>query len=111
MQKFLASNPGLKSRFNKFIHFDDYTSAEMLGIFEFMLRNSDYAATDQALKSAEIALNRLCDSKGEHFGNARAVRNLLEHVRQEHANRLSLIADPTREQLLRIEQADIVVGS
>lgn len=49
----------------------------------------------------------MCENRDEHFGNARVVRNLFEHVQQEHANRLSSIAEPTREELLTIEQVDI----
>jgi stage V sporulation protein K len=108
MEKFLASNPGLKSRFNKFIHFDDYSSAEMLGIFEFMLRSAEYEANESALKSAEEGLHHRWATKGEHFGNARVVRNFFEQVQQEHANRLSVVAELTRDQLVTIEQTDII---
>jgi stage V sporulation protein K len=111
MEKFLTSNPGLKSRFNKFIHFDDYSPAEMLDIFEFMLRDAEYDANGDALKSAEEALVHLWANKGDQFGNARAVRNLFEQVRQSHANRLSAVGEPTREQLRTIEPGDILVAS
>jgi hypothetical protein len=107
MEKFLASNPGLKSRFNKFIHFEDYSPAEMLGIFEFMLRGAEYDANGAALMSAEEALVDLWANKDGHFGNARAVRNVFEQVRQSHANRLSAIGEPTLEQLRTIEPGDI----
>ena len=49
----------------------------------------------------------LCENRGEHFGNARVVLNLFEQVQQEHANRLSSIAEPTRDELLTIEAAGI----
>src|SRR5581483_10401782 len=48
MAVFLDSNPGLKSRFNKFIHFGDYTSAEMARVFEYMLDKAQYGATKDA---------------------------------------------------------------
>ena len=52
-------------------------------------------------------MRRLCENRGQHFGNARVVRNLFEQAQQEHANRLSCIAEPTRSELLTIEAADI----
>ena len=107
MKAFLESDPGLKSRFNKFIHFEDYTAPEMARIFEHMLEKAQYRATEAARSDIEGVMRRLCENRGEHFGNARVVRNLFEQAQQEHANRLSSIAEPTREELLTIEAADI----
>jgi SpoVK/Ycf46/Vps4 family AAA+-type ATPase len=107
MMAFLESNPGLKSRFNKFIHFGDYTAAEMNQIFEYMLDRAQYRAADEARSAGEHAIRTLYENRGEHFGNARLVRNLFEHVQQEQANRLASIAEPTREQLVAIEASDI----
>ena len=107
MTAFLESNPGLKSRFNKFIHFGDYTSEEMARIFEYMLEKAQYRATEAAHAAFERAMCRLHENRGEHFGNARLVRNLFEHVQQEHANRLSCLDEPTRDELLTIEASDI----
>jgi SpoVK/Ycf46/Vps4 family AAA+-type ATPase len=107
MKAFLESNPGLKSRFNKFIEFQDYTAPEMVRIFEHMLDKAQYCATEAARSGIEAVMCTLCENRDEHFGNARVVRNLFEQVQQEHANRLSSIAEPTREELLTIEVADI----
>ena len=107
MTAFLESNPGLKSRFNKFIHFEDYTPLEMARIFEYMLEKAHYRATEAARSRIEDVMRSLCEDRGEHFGNARVARNLFEQAQQEHANRLSAIAEPTREELLTIELADI----
>jgi SpoVK/Ycf46/Vps4 family AAA+-type ATPase len=107
MTAFLASNPGLKSRFNKFIHFDDYTATEMGQIFKLMLEKAQYAPNEQALLRIDATMQRLRQIPAEHFGNARVVRNLIEQVQQEQANRLSSVSEPTLEQLLTIEAADI----
>ena len=107
MAAFLESNPGLKSRFNKFIHFDDYTALEMVRIFEYMLDKAQYRASDAARSEIEAVMHSLRQNRDERFGNARVVRNLFEHIQQEHANRLSSVAEPTREELLTIEPADI----
>jgi len=107
MVEFLESNPGLKSRFNKFIQFGDYTAPEMTQIFEYMLDKAQYRATEEARSAVERAIRTLYEKRGEHFGNARLVRNLFEHVQQEQANRLASIAEPRREQLVAIEASDI----
>jgi stage V sporulation protein K len=107
MTAFLESNPGLKSRFNKFIHFGDYTPQEMTQIFEYMLQKAQYHATEEAHAAIERVMYRLHENREEHFGNARLVRNLFEHVQQEHANRLSSVTEPTREELVTIEASDI----
>jgi SpoVK/Ycf46/Vps4 family AAA+-type ATPase len=107
MMAFLESNPGLRSRFNKFIHFGDYTAPEMAQIFEYMLDRARYFATEEARSKIGHIMRTLYESRGEHFGNARLVRNLLEHVQQEQANRLASVAEPTREELLAIEASDI----
>ncbi|HZC34120.1 MAG TPA: AAA family ATPase, partial [Chthoniobacterales bacterium] len=107
MTAFLESNPGLKSRFNKFIHFGDYTAPEMARIFEYMLEKAQYRATEEAHVAIECVMCRLRENRDEHFGNARLVRNLFEHVQQEHANRLSSVPEPTRDELLTIEASDI----
>ena len=108
MLAFLESNPGLKSRFAKFIHFEDYTAPQLLEIFRDMLRGADYETTDEAVAFVGEALERLCSARDEHFGNARLVRNLFERVQQEQANRLAAIAEPTRVDLVTINVADIV---
>ena len=107
MAAFLESNPGLKSRFNKFIHFGDYTAAEMARIFEYMLDKAQYRATEDAQAAMERAMVCLRENRDEHFGNARLVRNLFERVQQEHANRLAAIPETTREELLTIVASDI----
>jgi hypothetical protein len=107
MMAFLESNPGLKSRFNKFIHFGDYTAPEMAQIFEYMLDKAQYRATEVARSAVEHAMRTLYENRGEHFGNARLVRNLFEHVQQEQANRLASVPEPTSEQLLAIEASHI----
>lgn len=107
MTAFLESNPGLKSRFNKFIHFGDYTEIEMAQIFQYMLETAQYRATEETYPAIERAMRTLHEKRSEHFGNARLVRNFFEHVQQEQANRLASIAEPTREDLLTVDTADI----
>jgi stage V sporulation protein K len=107
MQRFLNSNPGLKSRFNKFIHFDDYGSEELLVILEKMINKSGYVATDTALAALKRTLANMSSANDTNFANARAVRNLFERVQQNQADRLATLGNPTRKDLMTIELEDL----
>lgn len=89
MKKFIDSNPGLQSRFNRYINFPDYTTSEMIQIFEKMAEKYHYIV-DESMKSA---LATYIDAKlnlhEEHFGNARFVRNLFEKCLENQANRIA----------------------
>jgi stage V sporulation protein K len=111
METFLKSNPGLKSRFSKFIHFADYTADQLVEIFRNMLVRSDFELTDGALDRARELIAHLRQSGKEHFGNARVIRNLVEYVQQEQANRLAGISELSREQLIIIQEGDVIAAS
>ena len=106
MEAFVRSNPGLESRFNRFMHFPDYTVDEMLGIFDMRCEKSGYTLEPSArdLLKGLLALFSL-DIKG--FGNARGVRNLFERAVSAQANRLAALADITREQLMQLTSDDL----
>lgn len=107
MERFIGSNPGLASRFNKFIHFEDYTPAELLSIFEGMCRKNGYTPTPAALEKAQRVLEVLHAGRDENFANAREVRNLFEQSVTRQANRLVSIPNPTDAQLAGIEPEDL----
>lgn len=107
MQQFIASNPGLASRFNKFIHFEDYTPAELLDIFAGMCRKNGYTLSDAASDKARRVLEDLYARRTENFANAREVRNLFEQTVTRQANRLVSVANPTDAQLAGIEPEDL----
>ena len=110
METFVHSNPGLESRFNRFMHFPDYTVEEMLAIFDMRCEKSGYALAQDArdMLKGLLALFSL-DVKG--FGNARGVRNLFERAVSAQANRLAGLADITREQLMQLTSEDIRAAS
>lgn len=88
MQDFLNSNPGLSSRFNKFIHFEDYSVEELVEILRRLCCRNGYLVTEPALEDAEKVLRKRLLAAGEHFANAREVRNLFESAVTQQANRL-----------------------
>jgi len=108
MQSFLKSNPGLESRFNKFIHFDDYGPEDLFTILEQMIRQNGYAATPAALDLLKQRLSTISASGEENFANARVVRNLFERVQQVQADRLAATTrNLTRSDLMAIEAEDV----
>ena len=107
MQDFLDSNPGLRSRFNKHIHFDDYGAEQLVGIFKSFCQKAEFKTTEAAEKELSTVFGVLCASRDETFGNARAARNLFEATLSKQANRLVSLPKVDREILSTIEAADI----
>lgn len=107
MAQFLASNPGLKSRFNKFIFFEDYTGKEMLAILKNMCKKQDYKLSKAAEKYALKYFNDRFEAHEENFANARDVRNFLEKAITNHASRVVSIEDATEEELSTLEVEDL----
>jgi len=106
MNDFVHSNPGLESRFNRFMYFPDYTLDEMMGIFELRCRNAGYTLAPEAKdRLREIIQEESEDNIG--FGNARGVRNLFEQAIARQANRLAALDTVTREQLMEIKAEDL----
>lgn len=107
MDDFIHSNPGLDSRFNRFLHFDDYTLDEMVAIFKMRCDGSKYVLGE----GAEEAVRTLIERENRNpvtFGNARGVRNLFEDVLVRQANRLAAAGNITAELLMEIRKEDIL---
>lgn len=107
MKQFLQSNPGLKSRFNKFIDFPDYTPDELFAIFEGMTSKSGYKLSEEAAKKAKRIFSDLYAFRDDNFANGRTVRNFFEKVMVRQANRLALLDELTNEQLELLEAQDL----
>ena len=106
MNDFVHANPGLESRFNRFMYFPDYTLDEMMGIFDLRCRNAGYTLAPEARERLrEIIREESEDNIG--FGNARGVRNLFEQAIARQANRLAAMETVTREQLMEIRAEDL----
>ena len=89
MNDFINSNPGLQSRFNKYIEFPDYNAEEMFEIFQMMCKKYEYTLEDDAFECVKKILDDLIINKDERFANARTVRNLFETAITKQASRLS----------------------
>ena len=106
MEEFVDSNPGLRSRFNKYLHFDDYTAEEMTGIFDLQCKKSCYTLNDDAKAEITEYFAAVSEEAGE-FGNARGVRNTFEKILTEQANRIAGMESVTKEDLMRITLDDV----
>jgi hypothetical protein len=106
METFLESNPGLRSRFTRFIDFPDYSPEELALIFTRLTEEEGYALGEGALDAVKTILNREYATRKQNFGNARLVRNLFERSLTSQANRL-VGGTPTRAELCTIVAADI----
>ncbi|QDT44777.1 Stage V sporulation protein K [Gimesia alba] len=108
MAEFISSNPGLESRFSRYIVFDDYHVSDLCQIFEMMCRSNSYQLTPEARGNLAILLNRIFRDRDQNFGNARLVRNAYERTLGNHADRLATSEGKiTREALSTIEAVDL----
>ncbi|MDX1960855.1 MAG: AAA family ATPase [Leptospiraceae bacterium] len=108
MEEFISKNPGLKSRFNKYIHFDDYEPNELLKIFQKVAKSSKLKLNEAAEKKLLTHFEILFQERDEKFGNGRLARNLFEKAYMQQANRLVKITDLTEEALCTITEEDLV---
>mgnify|MGYP000347865394 CR=1 FL=1 len=107
MEHFLQSNPGLRSRFNTFIFFEDYEPQELAQIFRGMCQKNKYELSQEAADFLENYFKERCEHKPENFANAREARNLFEKAITQQANRLVEYSSVSDEQLIRIEKEDL----
>jgi AAA+ superfamily predicted ATPase len=107
MQGFLDSNPGLRSRFTRFIDFPDYTVDELVDIFVRLAGAGSYTISEPAGATLRQLFAALEKAKGQHFSNGRLVRNAFERTVMNLANRLAEDPDVTRDELTTIQAADI----
>ena len=107
MHDFLTSNPGLISRFNKYIDFPDYTDDELMAILEMNAGRQGYRVSEAAKAVVRGMLVKMTLSERMDFGNARGMRNTLEKLVQAQANRLAACeGEVTRDMLEEITEAD-----
>ena len=106
MDRFIHSNPGLESRFNRFLMFEDYTPEQMVAIFKMQCRKGCYVL---AQGTEELVRDFIAEeSADDSFGNARGVRNLFEHILVAQNNRLAKMENVTRDDLMQILPDDVL---
>lgn len=105
MEELLVSNPGLKSRFKKFYHFEDYSTSELLSIMELYASRYQYELTDGAKNYLEETLTHT-----KINGNGRFATNVIDEAIQAQALRLIDMGGPlmdVMDQSSKITEVDI----
>jgi SpoVK/Ycf46/Vps4 family AAA+-type ATPase len=105
MEEFIDANPGLKSRFTRFIDFPDYSTEELVEIFERMSGDLRYHLDEPGRHALRVVIDAEPRTRG--FGNARFVRNLFEEAVGRQADRLADVSDPTDDQLTTLTAVDV----
>ncbi|MDR1217413.1 MAG: AAA family ATPase [Oscillospiraceae bacterium] len=111
MDRFISSNPGLESRFNRYFTFSDYNSEELRAIFDAMCVKNEYTLDESARVYAERFFDDMYETRDENFGNARDVRNFFENMVSVHANRVSGVDNPTKADLSDVTAEDLKKAS
>lgn len=106
MEQFLRSNPGLRSRFSKVFHFDDYSPGELAEVFVRMIKADGYELDAGVMETVTRYFVAVKTQEG--FGNARAARQLLEDSKVRHANRVSVLENRTPADLHLLKAEDVV---
>lgn len=107
MDKFLSSNPGLRSRFNKFLEFEDYNPDELTQIFELFCKNNGYRISSETRIHLFSLFSEIYENRNDTFANGRLVRNIFEMTINNQANRIVSITDINEDVLTKIEEADL----
>src|SRR5215471_14229114 len=108
MKEFIESNPGLQSRFNKYIDFPDYSPEELMMIFAKFVAQNQYVLTSEAREEVRKTLERELRESGGKCANARLVRNVFEVAIEHQANRVALLPSPSDDDLQKIAVEDII---
>ncbi len=107
MDRFILSNPGLKSRFSRYFYFDHYKPEELTQIFDSFCKNAEFKVPGDARERAMTLFTSLYEKRDRTFGNGRAVRNIFERIVERQANRIAGISPLTDEILCTIAPEDI----
>jgi stage V sporulation protein K len=107
MKKFLTSNPGLESRFNKYFYFPDYTGEQLMTIFKSMCSKNGYTLSPEAEKKAADGFDALYKNRDVNFGNGRDVRNRFEDMVTAQSNRVAALDKPSKDDLMTVLPEDI----
>jgi SpoVK/Ycf46/Vps4 family AAA+-type ATPase len=107
MKNFIDTNPGFKSRFNRYIDFSDYTADELLEIYTSQCGRLEYKLTEEAKSKLQIIFQKAYQQRDRSFGNGRFVRNVFEKTLELQANRIAALGNLDKEVLTTIDASDI----
>ena len=108
MKKFIDSNPGLQSRFNKYFFFPDYNGEQLLAIFQKQCEKNGYKLTEESEAAAKKLFDELYEERDDNFGNGRDVRNRFEDMVVRQSNRVAAMEAPTKDDLMAVLPEDFL---
>ena len=107
MEKFINSNPGLESRFNKYVFFPDYNGEQLTAMFRKRCEKNGYVLSEEADAAAVKLFTELYEERSDNFGNGRDVRNIFEDMIVRQSNRVAAMEAPSKEDLMTVLPADL----
>ncbi len=107
MEKFISSNPGLRSRFKNFIQFTDYTGEELFNIFTGLCNKNQYTVTAEARSALKSYFDNLYKNRDKNFGNGRDVRNPFESIVTRQSKRVARLYNPSDAEMTEITAEDL----
>lgn len=110
MKRFIDSNPGLQSRFNRYIDFPDYSPKELTDIFKMYMKKNQYTISEETENYLKEQFEYAVAHKDRNFGNARFARNVFEKSIQAQANRLGGREGLSKEVLTELTIDDLEAG-
>ena len=110
MTRFIDSNPGLQSRFNRYIDFPDYTGGELKDIFKMYMKKNQYTISKETEAFLKERFDYAVAHKDRNFGNARYARNVFEKSIQAQANRLAGEKNLDKDKLTELTIEDLKGG-
>lgn len=107
MRRFIESNPGLKSRFNRYLHFADYSPSELTELLYHFCESGQFTLSEGAKNVARDIFLEAYARRDKRFGNGRFVRNIFEKAIQNQADRLAALSNPSKADLMTIHAEDL----
>lgn len=107
MEKFIHSNPGLESRFNRYFFFPDYDGPQLMEIFRIRCKKNSYTLSEEADARALEIFTELYEERTENFGNGRDVRNFFEDMVVRQSNRVAAMENPGKDDLITVLPVDL----
>lgn len=107
MHQFIDSNPGLSSRFSRYIEFPNYSAKDLVEIFSKICAKNEYRLGDGMAEALEAHFEAQLTGADRKFGNARYARNLFEKLLEQQSNRVAALSDPTETDISTLEKGDL----